>query len=112
MIMLTEEEKRFLSYWGAERQKRSKWSFQLTRNLPRGLIFSSPIALFFFIEAPRHRDLISRTDLILIMIAVVLIAAFYAIFRGLTQWDKYESHYIILNMKKDREESGHPDPVP
>lgn len=97
---LTEEEKKFIIFWEKERDMRHKWTFQIRRYLPRGMMFGFPIALFFFVEAPRHRGLISHSDLVVIMFAIALIIIFYAIFMGATKWDEYESHYQILKMKE------------
>ena len=100
---LTDEERKFISFWENERERRRRWTYALRRNLPMGVIFGAPIALFFFVEAPRHRGLISHTDLIIIMIGVLLTAVFYAIFRGSAKWDQYESHYRILKMKENQD---------
>ncbi|MGH2643159.1 MAG: hypothetical protein ACRDE2_04370 [Chitinophagaceae bacterium] len=97
---LTEEEKKFISFWEKERDQRHKWTFQIRRYFLRGIMFGFPIALFFFIEAPRHRGLISHSDLAVIMFAIVMIVLFYAVFMGATKWDEYESHYQILKMKE------------
>lgn len=97
---LTPEEKEFIVSWEKDRERQGKWTYHLRRNLPGGIIFGVPIALFFFIEAPRHRGLISHTDLILIMCGIVLIILFYAILRGYIKYDQYESHYQILKMKE------------
>lgn len=99
---LTDEDLRFISFWEKERSRRRRWTYALGRNLPMGIIFGAPIALFFFVEAPRHRALISHTDLILIMIGILLTAVFYAIFQGASKWDQQESHYRILKMKAHR----------
>lgn len=103
---LTDTEREFIEFWEAERDRRHKWTYALRRNLPMGIIFGAPIALFFFIEAPRHRGMVSHTDLVLIMIGVFLTAVFYAIFRGSAKWDQYESHYQILKMKEENDASA------
>lgn len=97
---LTDEEKKFIVFWEKERDKRHKWTFHIKRYFPRGIMFGIPIALFFFVEAPRHRGLISHSDLAIIMFAILMIVIFYAIFMGFTKWDEYESHYQILKMKE------------
>lgn len=100
LSLLTEEEKKFVSFWEKERDRRKKWTYLLTHNLRMGIIFGAPIAIFFMLEAPRHRSLITHTDLVLIMICIVLIACFYALFRGYSKWDASDSHYQILKMKE------------
>jgi hypothetical protein len=100
--LLSERDLKFITFWEKRRERPHRWLYYLMQNLPRGIIFSAPIALFFFIEAPRHRGLISHGDLILIMVGIFLTAVFYAIFRGATKWDQYESHYQILKMKEKK----------
>lgn len=103
---LSDEERTFVSFWEKERARRRRWTYGLKRNLPMGIVFGAPIALFFFLEAPRHRELVSHTDLILIMIGVVFTIIFYAIFKGSAKWDEYESHYQILKMREDQDGAG------
>lgn len=97
---LNEEEKKFISFWEREKDRRKKWSYLLVHNLRMGILFGAPIALFFMLEAPRHRSLITHTDLVLIMICIVLIIAFYAVFRGYSKWDQSNAHYEILKMRE------------
>lgn len=105
---LTKEDKDFMAFWERERDRRKKWTYMLFHNLQIGILFGAPIALFFMLEAPRHRSLITRTDLILIMTGIALTACFYAIFRGHSNWDASDSHYQILKMKENRGSSPAP----
>jgi hypothetical protein len=98
---LSGEEKQFISSWEQVREKQRKWSYGLTHNLTGGIFFGVPIALFFFIEAPRHRGIITHGDLILIMIGICLIILFYSVLRGYIKYDQNESHYQILKMRQD-----------
>lgn len=98
---LTEEEKKFISFWEKERDRRKKWPYLLLHNIRMGIIFGAPIALFFMLEAPRHRSLITHTDLVLIMLCIVSIAVFYALFHGYSKWDASDSHYQILKMREN-----------
>lgn len=104
---LTKEEKEFIVFWEKERDHRKKWTYLLFHNLQIGILFGVPIALFFMLEAPRHRSLITHTDLVLIMVCIVLIVCFYAIFRGYSKWDDFNSHYQILKMKENSTSSAH-----
>lgn len=78
----------------------------LKKNLPKGLIFSMPIALFFFIMGPKRRAIVTHSELIIIMICVIFIALFYAIFKGYVSVDRMESHYQILKMKEARPDTA------
>ncbi len=97
---LTAEEKEFIHFWESEGNKQKKWTYMLKKNLPKGLIFSIPIALFFFIMGPKRRAIVTHAELVIIMICIVLIALFYAVFKGYVQADRMESHYQILKMKE------------
>ncbi len=97
---LTEEEKDFIRYWEKEGTREKKWTYMLKRNLPKGLIFSLPIALFFFAMGFKRRAIVSHGDLVTIMVSLVVIAVFFAIFKGYVHVDRYESHYQILKMKE------------
>lgn len=103
MATLTEEEKNFIRFWEKEGTRRKKWTYMLMNNLPKGMIFSAPIAIFFFFEAGKHKGIITHGDLILIMIGVFLIAVFYSVFSGYVRFDRYDSHYKILKMKQNRD---------
>jgi hypothetical protein len=105
---LNEEERTFVAYWEKERERHRPWMFGFKKNLTMGIVFGAPIALFFFAEAPRHRELVSHTDLVLIMIGVVLTIVFYALFRGSSKWDEYESHYKILKMRENQDSPTDP----
>lgn len=98
---LTREEMEFITSWEQVRERQRKWSYGLTHNLTGGIFFGVPIALFFFIEAPRHRGIITHGDLILIMIGICLIILFYSVLRGYVKYDQNESHYQILKMRQD-----------
>lgn len=98
--ILTEEEKEFIQFWEAEGANQKKWVYMLKKHLPKGLIFSIPIALFFFIMGPKRRGIITHSELVIIMICIVVIAIFYAIFKGYVSADRMESHYQILKMKE------------
>lgn len=101
---LTEEEKAFIQYWETEGIKQKKWTYMLKRHLPKGLIFSIPIALFFFIMGPKRRAIVSHSELIIIMICIFFIALFYALFKGYVKADRLETHYQILKMKESEQE--------
>src|SRR5699024_10165548 len=93
---LTEEEKEFIQYWEEESQKERKWMNMVKKHLPRGLIFSLPIALFFFIMGPKRRAIVTHAELTIIMICVFIIAVAYSIFKGYVKHDRLETYYQLL----------------
>ena len=102
---LTEKEKGFISFWEKERDRQKKWTWLITHNVRWGILFGAPIAIFFMAEAPRHRSLITHTDLVLIMLCIVLIIVFYAVFRGYSNWEQSDAHYKILKMREENKSS-------
>lgn len=111
MEVLTREERDFIRFWEKEGPKRSKWTYMLIHDLPKGVIFSVPIAIFFFFEAGKHRGIITHGDLILIMICLFLTAIFYAVLKGYTKFDRYDSLYKILKMKQSENKGFNESPT-
>lgn len=105
--ILSEEEREFIHFWETEGANQKKWINMLKKHLPKGLIMSLPIALFFFVMGPKRRGIVTHTELLIIMICVVFIALAYALFKGYVKADRMESHYQILKMKQaDKDTNG------
>ncbi len=103
---LTAEEKEFIEYWEKEGKKEKTWLNMLKRHLPKGLIFSLPIALFFFVMGPKRRAIVTHAELTIIMICVFLIAVAYSIFKGYVKNDRLETYYQLLKMKDSHHHSA------
>jgi hypothetical protein len=107
--MLTEEEKRFIKYWEANRLKKKRWLRQLYLGLPLAAAFI--IAIFLNMasgwnwRAEQARNQIeqrSHSSLIpVLIIACLLIVVFITIFSYWHKWDQFEQRYKEL-MAKDR----------
>jgi len=97
---LTDEDKDFINYWEKEGKRHKSWIFMLKKHLPKGMIFSLPIALFFFIMGPKRRAIVTHADLTIIMICIFIIALFYAIFKGYVDADRMETRYKILKKRE------------
>jgi membrane protein YdbS with pleckstrin-like domain len=104
--MLSEREKQFIEYWEANRDKEKKTNRQLLIGLPVGLLFTIPIILsvfsakFWYKRADMEANTTSPTVLI---VAVLIIAVFIAIFHKRHQWEMKEQQYQEL---KAREREG------
>ena len=103
--MLTEEEKRFIEYWQQNRDKQKKVLRQLLIGLPAGLLFAIPIILNFSTGWDKRASMWARghsddNTATVLIIAVLIIAVFVAIFSKRHMWEMHEQQYQeILNKK-------------
>ena len=103
--MLTEREKQFISYWEEHRLKEKKWNRQLLIGLPIGLLFAIPIILsvfsakFWYKRADMEANAIGSSSVVII--AILIIAIFFAIFYKRHQWDLREQQYQELKARED-----------
>ena len=103
--MLTETEKQFLRYWEANRLREKKLNKQLLVGLPIGLLFAVPVLIAMFSGKLWYK----RADMqanassspVILIVAIICIAVFVAVFYKRHQWDMREQHYQEL---KNREE--------
>jgi H+/gluconate symporter-like permease len=107
--MLTEEENAFINYWKLNREKQKRTFRQFLVGIPVALLFVIPIAINFFSGWYKRASMISRTSDFnpgVLMLALILIVVFIAIFSRKFKWDQYEQRYIELLARKKREEAG------
>lgn len=77
---------------------------QLMFGLPLGLVFGLPILLSFLLRGWYKRmPYISGTQMTIILMAVLGIAVFYAIFRMKFKWELNEQRYRELIALKNKE---------
>lgn len=101
--MLTKEEISFIEYWERNRQKEKNILYQLAYGSPWGLIFALPVLLtVIFHDWYKNMIPISKSQVILISIVVIMIAIFYAIFRMKFKWDQHEQQYKELKFKEQK----------
>ena len=108
--MLSEEEKKFVVYWEQHRLSKKKVIRQWLVGLPVGILFGVPIFINFFSGWYKRADMIlnsrmsnNQLDPLILIIAVLLIISFVAIFSRRHNWEMYEQRYKELKAK-----SGHP----
>lgn len=105
--MLTESEKRFLEYWEANRLREKKINKQLLLGLPIGLLFAIPVLIllfsgkFWYQRASMEAN--SQTSPVILVIAIICIAVFVALFYKRHQWDQREQHYQELKAREQKE---------
>jgi uncharacterized membrane protein len=105
--MLTEEEKSFIIYWEKHRVQDKKILKQWLVGLPIGILFGLPIVINFFSgwykRAVMDRNTqISNRDFnpLVLIIAVLLIISFMAIFAKQYRWEMNEQKYKELKAKE------------
>jgi membrane protein YdbS with pleckstrin-like domain len=106
--MLTQEEKQFLRYWEANRLREKKLNKQLLVGLPVGLLFAIPvlIALFsgklWYQRADMQAN--ANSSPVILIVAVICIAVFVAVFYKRHQWEMREQQYLELKAKEEADE--------
>ncbi len=101
--MITEQEKLFINYWQANRDKQKKTWYQLAWGLPLGLVFAFPVLLsVIFDDWYKQMVFISGSQITVILIAVLGIAVFFALFRMKFKWEENEQLYKELKFKEQK----------
>ncbi|MDQ6755403.1 MAG: hypothetical protein M3004_00555 [Bacteroidota bacterium] len=101
--MLTNDEELFINYWEANRAKQKKMFYGLAVGLPIGLVFSLPILLsVVFHQWYKSMIFISASQVTVILIAVLGIAVFFALFRMKFKWEENEQLYKELKFKEQK----------
>lgn len=101
--MVTDQEKLFIDYWEANRDKEKKIFYQLAIGLPLGLVFALPVLLaVIFHDWYKRMIFISSSQLTIILITVLGIAVFFALFRMRFKWEENEQRYKELKFKQTK----------
>jgi hypothetical protein len=104
--MLTDQEKAFMQSWEQRRDREKKTFYQLSVGLPLGFVFAIPIFLNFASGWSLKASMVAATKFnpMVLIIAVLGIAIFMAIFNKKYQWDMNEQRYLELKAKRDATE--------
>ena len=101
--MLNKQEKLFIEYWEANRLKEKKFLNQLLIGLPIGMLFGLPVILILFTGKfwYKRADMVANTQLnpFVLLIAVIIIVIFVAIFYKRHQWDMKEQQYLEIKAR-------------
>lgn len=101
---MSSEDLAFLEYWEKNRLREKNTFNQLAVGLPLGLVFGLPIMLSFLLRGWYKRmPYISGSQLTVVIMALLGIAVFYAIFRMKFKWEINEQRYSELLALKDKE---------
>jgi membrane protein implicated in regulation of membrane protease activity len=104
--MLSKKEDDFIEYWTKARKRQKKLVYQLAVGLPMGLLFGLFIIINFYSGWYKRADMVanSRFNPMVLYVAVVIIAVFFAIFSKKFQYDQLEQKFKELMARKKREE--------
>lgn len=106
-MSITEDEKKFLAYWEQNRSKQKKLLNQLMFGLPVGILFSVPLLINFFVGKFWYKRAdavgVSQFSPSVLVVAVLLISVFVALFNRRFRWEKLEQQYLEIKAKERRE---------
>ncbi len=105
-VMLSEDDRLFLKYWEENREKEKRSFRQLLIGLPLGLIFALPILINFMSGWYKRAAMIRNSSFnpLVLLIAIVIIACFFALFNKKHQWDMREQRYKELKTKEEKDQ--------
>ena len=107
--MLQEDEKKFIDYWEANRLKEKKIMNQLLIGLPIGALFGLPIIFMLFSGRFWYKradtQAISHLNPFVLIVAVMLIVVFMAIFYKRHQWEMKEQQYLEMKSRQQNDET-------
>ena len=116
--MLTQQERDFLRYWENNRLRRKKTMRQFLVGIPIGLLFVIPIVINFTSGWYKRAQMEANNpdfNPMVLLVALLVIVVFTAIFYQRHQWDQYEQRYRELLAKEKRSDpagEGSGDPAP
>ena len=106
--MLNDDEKLFLEYWEKNRDNQKNFLYQLASGLPYGLLFALPVLVaVIFHDWYKTMIYISPSQVIVIIIAVIMVALFFSIFRMKFKWEHNEQLYKELKYKEEKDHAAH-----
>lgn len=104
--MLSKEENDFIRYWEANRVQRKKTVRQFLLGIPAGLLIVIPIVVNLVSGWYKRADMEANSqdfNPAVLLVALLLIVGFTAIFWQRHKWDQYEQRYRELLAKRDRQ---------
>ena len=102
--MLSQQEQDFIRYWEVNRLSKKRFLRQFSIGLPLGVL----IVVAIFVNALsgwyRQADMVLRNNsslMLVIVIALLIIAIFIAVFSSKHKWDQNEQRYLELKRKAE-----------
>ena len=112
--MLTTQEQRFIEHWRQNRDREKKLFRQLLIGLPAGLFIAIGIvATVVTRQWYQQADMVANSELNpgVLIVAIIAIIVFIAIFYKKFQWDQKEQLYkeLLSKQKKDKNDGIEPE---
>ena len=108
--MMSEQEKLFVEYWEANRLKEKKLMKQLLIGLPVGVLFGVPIIFMLlsgrFWYKRADMEATSHLNPVVLVVGVVVIVVFVAVFYKRHQWDMKEQQYLEIKARDQQGETS------
>lgn len=106
--MFTEEEKKFMSYWEANRLREKSWKRQIQAGLPIGTTVAVAILITFFSGWYKLAMMEASTELNpwVLIFAIMVIAVTFGAFYKKQKWEQHEQLYNELMARKKKEEQN------
>lgn len=104
--MLSKEENDFIRYWEANRLRRKKTVRQFLLGIPAGLLIVIPIVINLVSGWNKGATMEANSQDFnpgVLLVALLLIVGFTAIFWQRHKWDQFEQRYRELLAKRDRQ---------
>jgi hypothetical protein len=105
--MLSVEEEAFIEYWKANREKQKRTFRQFLLGIPLALLFVIPIVINFFSGWYKRAAMMANTSDFnpgVLLLALIIIVVFIAIFSRKFRWEQNEQRYIELLARKQKQE--------
>lgn len=104
--MDSEQERLFIEYWEAIREREGRISTQLLSGIPVGVLFAFPVlvilltAKFWYKRADMAANAMMSPAVL--VIGVLLISGFVAVIYKRHQWDMKEQQYLEFKARRDQ----------
>jgi len=97
-----------MDYWERNRDRQKKVFKQFLLGIPVGLLFAIPIVISLVSGWDKRAVMVANTSDFnpgVLLVALLLIVGFVAIFSRRVKWDDHEQKYQELRAKQAREEA-------
>ena len=111
--MYSENDKLFMIWWEENRLKQKRTFKQWLMGIPLGLLFAVPILINFLSGWFKRANMQLNSQLsnsefspMVLIVALVIIVSFIAIFSKKLKWDMNEQRYLELKARDDHSSPG------
>lgn len=99
--MITEQEKKFIAFWEANRIRQQRLSYQLLFGIPWGLALGTGVVLIFSSGWYERANMVAHTQSspLVLIVAILIIAVICGWLYKKFQWEQREQFYLELKAK-------------